>query len=60
MANYAFLGPPGVGKGTLAAEFCEARGMQHVSTGDLLRTEIQAGSELGCKVQEFVSSGGLV
>ncbi|HCN10127.1 MAG TPA: adenylate kinase [Lentisphaeria bacterium] len=60
MANYAFLGPPGVGKGTLAAEFCEARGMQHVSTGDLLRAEIQAGSELGCRVQEFVSSGGLV
>ncbi|MDP7397651.1 MAG: adenylate kinase [Lentisphaeria bacterium] len=60
MANYAFLGPPGVGKGTLAAEFCNARGMQHVSTGDLLRAEIQAGSELGCRVQEFVSSGGLV
>ena len=60
MANYAFLRPPGVGKGTLAAEFCAARGMQHVSTGDLLRAEIQAGSELGCKVQEFVSSGGLV
>jgi adenylate kinase len=60
MANYAFLGPPGVGKGTLAAEFCEARGMRHVSTGDLLRAEIQAGSELGCQVQEFVSSGGLV
>jgi adenylate kinase len=60
MANYAFLGPPGVGKGTLASELGSARGMTHVSTGDLLRAEIHAASDLGNQVKEFVTTGGLV
>jgi adenylate kinase len=60
MVNFVFLGPPGVGKGTMAAELCRVRRLEHVSTGELLRTEIKSQSELGCRVEACVSGGGLV
>lgn len=53
------LGAPGSGKGTQAAKLVE-KGYRHVSTGDLLRSEIAKGSELGQKVSGVLSRGDLV
>ena len=54
------LGPPGVGKGTQAARLADSVGWEHVSTGDLLRADGRAGSELGRKAQAFMDAGELV
>ncbi|MGZ3789065.1 MAG: adenylate kinase family protein [Bacteriovorax sp.] len=53
------LGAPGSGKGTQAAKLVE-KGFRHVSTGDLLRSEIAKGTELGQKVSGIMSRGDLV
>lgn len=53
------LGAPGSGKGTQAAKLVE-KGFRHISTGDLLRSEIAKGSELGQKVSGILSRGDLV
>ena len=53
------LGAPGSGKGTQAAKLVE-NGFKHVSTGDLLRSEIAKGTELGQKVSGILSRGDLV
>lgn len=53
------LGAPGSGKGTQAAKLVE-KGYKHISTGDLLRSEIAKGSELGQKVSGIISRGDLV
>ncbi len=58
--NTVLLGPPGAGKGTLAAVLKEKFGLLHISTGDLLREEMKSGSPLGNKVKKFVESGDLV
>ncbi|HPN84622.1 MAG TPA: adenylate kinase [Victivallales bacterium] len=58
--NLIFLGAPGAGKGTLAQMLCENEKLAHISTGDILRAEIQKGSELGTKAKNYVTSGGLV
>ena len=61
MANaYIFIGPPGAGKGTLGDIFCEKTGVIHVSTGQLLRDEMAAGSELGKQVKDIIAAGKLV
>lgn len=60
MANYVFLGPPGAGKGTLGECFCERTGVIHISTGQLLRDEMAAGSELGQQVKALIATGALV
>lgn len=54
------LGPPGAGKGTQAARVCETHGLVHLSTGDLLRAAVGAGSELGNEAKSFMDAGNLV
>lgn len=54
------LGPPGAGKGTQAAAICEKFGIPHVSTGEILREAIAAGTPLGKKAQQIVAAGMLV
>lgn len=58
--NLIFLGAPGVGKGTFAGRVAKKLGIPAISTGDLLRAEMAAGSPLGNKVKEFTNSGRLV
>ena len=55
-----FLGPPGAGKGTQATLFCKKYGLDHLSTGDLLRDEVSSGSDLGFKAAEVMNKGELV
>ncbi len=54
------LGPPGVGKGTQGARLCEALGLEHVSTGDLLRAARREGTPLGLEAQAYMDRGDLV
>lgn len=58
--NVVFLGPPGAGKGTQARKVSAALGIRHLSTGDLLRSAISAGSELGRQAQVYMDRGNLV
>jgi len=58
--KWVFLGPPGAGKGTQAKRVATEFEVAHVSTGDLLRSEVAAGSELGRKAEGYVKGGGLV
>ena len=54
------LGPPGSGKGTQAARLKEHLQVPHISTGDLLRAEVAAGSKLGLEAKEVMARGELV
>jgi adenylate kinase len=54
------FGPPGSGKGTQAAVLREHLGVPHISTGDLLRAAVRAGSPLGLKVKSVMDAGQLV
>ncbi|HCS26971.1 MAG TPA: adenylate kinase [Spongiibacteraceae bacterium] len=54
------LGPPGAGKGTQAQFICEHFSIPQISTGDMLRSAVNAESELGLQVKEVMTSGGLV
>ena len=58
--NMVLLGPPGAGKGTHAKILSGLYQIPHISTGDLLRTQIQKGTSLGKQAKSFIDSGKLV
>lgn len=55
-----FIGPPGAGKGTQAEKIIATYNTAHLSTGDMLRAAVAAGSEVGGKAGQYMSSGQLV
>jgi adenylate kinase len=60
MLNIILSGAPGSGKGTQSDLLVAHYGLQHLSTGDVLRKEIKTGSELGKQIDELISKGNLV
>ncbi len=60
MKNLVIFGAPGSGKGTQSDILVEKYGFDHISTGDVLRAEIKAGSELGRTAKEFIDNGQLI
>jgi adenylate kinase len=60
MLNLVLFGPPGAGKGTQAEFLIQSFGLNHLSTGDLLRSEIAAGTKLGLEAKSFMEKGELL
>lgn len=60
MLNIALFGPPGAGKGTQSRLLIDKYNLAYISTGDILRKEIQKNSEVGQQVKEIIKKGGLV
>ncbi len=60
MLNIALFGPPGAGKGTQSQFLIDEYKLIYISTGDLLRKEIKAGSKLGAEAKSIIEQGGLV
>lgn len=60
MFNMVLFGPPGAGKGTQAHNLVEKYGLDHISTGDVIRNEVKMGTPLGLSVKGFIERGELV
>jgi adenylate kinase len=60
MLNIVIFGAPGSGKGTQSARIVEKYGINHISTGDVLRAEIKAGTELGKTAKGYIDQGQLL
>lgn len=60
MKYYVLFGPPGAGKGTQASAMVERYNLKHISTGELLRAEIAAGTELGLQAKSLIDNGSFV
>ncbi len=60
MLNIVIFGAPGSGKGTQSERIVEKYGIGHISTGDVLRAEIKAGTELGREAQKLIDNGQLI
>jgi adenylate kinase len=60
MLNIVIFGAPGSGKGTQSERIVEKYGLDHISTGDVLRAEIAAGSELGVTAKALIDNGQLI
>jgi adenylate kinase len=60
MLNLVLFGPPGSGKGTQSKKLIEKYGLIHLSTGDLLRSEIEQGTLLGLEAKKLMDAGVLV
>lgn len=60
MLNIVIFGAPGSGKGTQSARIVEKYGLNHISTGDVLRAEIKNGTELGKTAKSYIDQGQLI
>ena len=60
MKNIVIFGAPGSGKGTQSDKLIEHYGLEHISTGDVLRAEIKKGTELGRTAQQYIDQGQLI
>ena len=60
MKYYILFGPPGAGKGTHAGAIAQKYNLKHISTGELLRADIAAGTELGKQAKTLIDAGSLV
>ena len=60
MKNIVIFGAPGSGKGTQSDKLIEKYGLNHISTGDVLRAEIRKGTELGMTAQQYIDNGQLI